>query len=140
MAGSQAARQGLRRLMQVTGPGRHSWGQAQRAYRQQLYVQGRQKGLDPEGRPIRHGFTPEQVQEVLEAGGRLPLHEVLRCRVRYFSDGLALGSQAFLEGIFQRYRGHFGPKRTSGARAMRFGDWGGLCTLRDLRLQPVSRG
>jgi hypothetical protein len=23
---------------------------------------------------------------------------------------------------------------------MRFGDWGGLCTLRDLRLQPVYHG
>ena len=67
------------------------------------------------------------------------MHELLRCRVRYFSDGLALGSQAFLETVFQRYRGHFGPHRQSGARPMRFGDWGGLCTLRDLRLAPVSR-
>ena len=48
--------------------------------------------------------------------------------------------RAFLEGIFQRYRGHFGPHRRWGACPMRLGDWGGLCTLRDLRLQPVSRG
>jgi hypothetical protein len=40
---------------------------------------------------------------------------------RYFSDGLALGSQAFLEPIFHRYRGHFGQKRQSGARPMRYG-------------------
>jgi REP element-mobilizing transposase RayT len=140
VAGSKVARDGLRRLMQATGIGRHSWGQAQRAYRQRLYVQGRQKGLDPEGRPLRQGFAPEQVQKVLETGGRLPMHELLRCRVRYFSDGLALGSKAFLEEVFQRYRGHFGPRRLCGARPMRFGDWGGLCTLRDLRLQPVSRG
>ena len=68
---------------------------------------------------------------------------------RYFSDGLALGSQAFLEPIFHRYRDHFGQKRQSGARRMRYGlprrslakpgDWGGLCTLRNLRLQAVSR-
>ena len=66
------------------------------------------------------------------------MHELLRCRIRYFSDGLALGSQAFLEQIFQRYRGHFGPNRQSGARVMQHGDWGPLCTMRSLRLQAVS--
>jgi hypothetical protein len=139
MGGSEQARLGLRRVMQGAAGRRVSWGRAQRAYRQQLYVRGQQKGLDPEGRPIRHGFSPEQVEAVLQAGGRLPLHEVLRCRVRYFSDGLALGSQSFLEKLFQRYRAQFGAKRQTGARPMRFGDWGGLCTLRDLRLQPVAR-
>ena len=139
LGGGKEARQGLRHLMQVTRGGRVSWGRTQAAYRRHLYVQGRQKGVDPQGGPIRQGFTPEEVKKVLEAGGQLPMHELLRCRVRYFSDGLALGSRAFLEQIFQRYRGHFGPKRKSGARAMRHGEWGELCTLRNLRLQPVTR-
>ena len=139
MGGGKEARQGLRQLMQATRGGRVSWGRTQRAYRQHLYIQGQQKGLDPEGKPLRQGFTPEEVKKVLSAGGNLPLHELLRCRVRYFSDGLALGSQAFLEQIFQRYRGHFGPRRKTGARPMRFGDWGELYTLRSLRLQAVSR-
>ena len=139
MGGGKEARLGLRQLLQATRGRRVSWGKTQAAYRQHLYVQGRQKGVDPQGRPIRQGFTPEEVKKVLAEGGRLPMHELLRCRVRYFSDGLALGSQAFLEQIFQRYRGHFGPKRQSGARAMRHGDWGELCTLRSLRMQAVSR-
>ena len=151
MGGGKEARQGLRHLMQATRGGRVSWGRTQGAYRQHLYVQGRQKGADPQGRPIRQGFFPEEVKKVLAAGGRLPMHELLRCRarrgvasersrVRYFSDGLALGGQAFLEQIFQRYRDHFGPTRQSGARAMRYGAWGALCTLRSLHLQPVTRG
>jgi len=140
IGGDQDARNGLRRLIQIVhGGGRVSWGRAQRTYRQRLYVQGRQKGLDPEGRPIRQGFTPEQVAQVIEAGGRLPMHELLRCRIRYFSDGLALGSLAFVETVFQRYRGHFGSRRQTGARTMRHGDFLSLFTLRDLRLQPVSR-
>ena len=139
VGGSRTARLGLRKLMEVSGPGRHSWGDTQRAYRQQLYGRGAQRGVDPAGKPIRSGFTPQQVQQVIDEGGRLPMHEVLRCRVRYFADGVALGSAAFLETVFQRYRGQFGPRRQTGARPMRFGDWGGLCTLRDLRLQPVSR-
>ena len=139
MGGNKEARQGLRRLMQAAlGGGSLSWGKAQPEYRQRLYVQGRQKGLDPEGRPIRQGFTPEEVEKVVAAGGKLPMHELLRCRVRYFSDGLALGSQAFVDGVFARYRGQFGAKRRTGARPMRYGEWLSLCTLRDLRLSPVA--
>jgi hypothetical protein len=140
LGGNQPARQGLRRLMQaVTGGDQFSWTEAQTVYRQRLYIQGRQKGVDPEGRPIRQGFSPEAVAAVVESGGTLPLHEVLRCRVRYFSDGLVLGSRAFVDGVFARYRCHFGAKRQSGARAMRFGEWQKLCTLRDLRLSPIVR-
>ena len=139
IGGNKEARHGLRRLMQAAlGGGSLSWGKAQPEYRQRLYVQGRQKGLDPEGHPIRKGFTPVEVEKIVAAGGRLPMHELLRCRVRYFSDGLALGSQAFVESVFARYRGQFGANRQTGARPMRFGEWLNLCTLRDLRLTPVA--
>jgi REP element-mobilizing transposase RayT len=140
VGGGKEARRGLRRLMEAThGSGRVSWGKTHNAYRQHLYVQGRQKGQNRQGQAVRPGFTPEQVRQVLAAGGRLPMHEILRCRVRYFSDGLALGSREFLEKIFQRYRGHFGPRRETGARPMRFADWGELCTLRSPRLLVVTR-
>ncbi len=39
----------------------------------------------------------------------------------------------FVDAAFARYKDQFGLKRTSGARAMRYGDWNGLCTMRDLR-------
>jgi hypothetical protein len=139
VGGNKEARQGLRRLMQAAlGGGSISWGKAQPEYRQCLYVQGRQKGLDPEGRAIRKGFTPQEVEKVVAAGGRLPMNTLLRCRVRYFSDGLALGSRTFVESVFARYRDRFGPNRQTGARPMRFGEWLNLCTLRDLRLSPVA--
>ena len=64
--------------------------------------------------------------------------ELLHCNVRYFADGVALGSKAFVEAVFRGHRDQFGLKRATGARRMRFGDWGGLCTLRDLRLTVVS--
>jgi len=141
VGGSKEARAGLRQLIQTAlGEGsRVSWGKAQTVYRQQLYIRGAQNGLDPEGRPLKQGFSTEEVNKVLESGGKLPMHELLRCRVRYFSDGLAIGSKEFVEKIFKRYPGHFGDKRKQGARNMRFGDWLGLRTLRDLRLDPVSR-
>jgi len=42
--------------MQAAGGDCDSWREAHAAYRQHLYIQGRQKGLNPEGRPIRRGF------------------------------------------------------------------------------------
>jgi hypothetical protein len=58
--------------------------------------------------------------------------------VRYFSDGLVLGSKGYVEGVFQKYRGHFGPKRKSGARAVREDKQGSLFTARQLTARTVA--
>jgi hypothetical protein len=56
--------------------------------------------------------------------------------VRYFTDGAAVGSRAFVDGLFERCRERFGAKRKTGARKMR-GKAAGvakeLWTCRDLR-------
>ena len=41
----------------------------------------------------------------MAARGRLPLNEILRCRVRYFTDGVILGSRVFVEDQFRKHRG-----------------------------------
>ena len=81
----------------------------------------------------------EKVEQVLKDDGDLPVTELLRCKVRYFSDGVAIGSSDYVDGIFEKYRDQFGPKRKTGARKMKGGGWGDLCTIRDLRLSPISR-
>jgi len=73
------------------------------------------------------------VIKVLEAKGRLPMHEYLRCRVRYFCDGAVFGSREFVDGIFNAHRDRFGPKRETGARRLR-GVEAELFALRDLRV------
>ena len=50
----------------------------------------------------RGGIPPERVDEVIRAKGELPLTENLRCRVRYFVDGAAIGSKAFVEDVERR--------------------------------------
>jgi hypothetical protein len=112
-----------------------SWREAAAAYRRHLFGQGvRRLGDGRTGRGARPGIDPAKVEAVIGAqGGELPLHELLRCRVRYFSDGAVLGSRAFVEGVFESRRGQFGARRKTGARNMRGADWGGLTTLRDLR-------
>ena len=64
----------------------------------------------------RKGISKEEAKQVLAKGGRLSLSELLRCRVRYFSDGVAMRSQSFVEGVFAERREHFGAKRKAGAR------------------------
>ena len=60
------------------------------------------------------------------------------CRVRYFVDGVMLGSQAFIENMFQRSRNLFCSSRKTGARQMRGTDWGELCTVRDFRTGVIE--
>jgi hypothetical protein len=60
----------------------------------------------------------------------MALPDLLRCRVRYFRDGLAFGSKMFVEAVFERNRDHFGTKRKTGARKIRFCLAEGLCTAR----------
>ena len=75
---------------------------------------------------------------IVVADGKLPIQDALRCRVRYFTDGVVLGSSEFVEQVFRKYRDEFGRKRETGARSMRNGEWAGLCTMRDLRVQVIS--
>jgi len=77
-------------------------------------------------------------RKVLKKEGRLSSPELLFCRVRYFSDGLAIGSRNFIEDLFQKNRNLFGEKRKTGAIPFRNADSGGLCCMRDLRLNPIS--
>ena len=130
MGGSKVARAGLG---WVVGGGPSDWSVAGGVYRQLLYIKGQERGLTPAGMPVRPGFSGEEVEAVLVAKGKLPLKEALRCRVRYFTDGVALGSRGFVDAVFQRHRGYFSEKRRDGARAMRGAQWGGLFTARDLR-------
>jgi hypothetical protein len=80
----------------------------------------------------------EEVRKVREAGGKLSRAQLLRCRVRYFSDGVAIGSKGFVEEIFQVSRECFGAKRKDGARQIRESAEGSLFSLRALRIDPLE--
>ena len=67
-------------------------------YRLRLFGRGEATGLDEDGSPLRRGFQAEEVNAVLAAKGRLAHWQLLRCRVRYFADGLALGTKSSPRG------------------------------------------
>lgn len=85
VAGHRAARQGLLSLG-FAG----SWSSTQAAYRRIIFGTG--------AGPREHGggIAPEAFERVLRQGGKLPLATLLRCRVRHFTDGVVLGSRAYV--------------------------------------------
>ena len=86
-------------------------------YRDQLYHRGEER-RDADGVVRRRGFSAAEIQAVRNAGGRLPLSVYLRMRVRYFTDGAVLGTQAFVESVFQARRERFSPLRRTGSRRL----------------------
>ncbi len=65
----------------------------------------------------------------------LGVAKMLRCRIRYFTDGAVIGSRVFVNEAFASARERFGPKRRDGARKMRGAASANrtLWSLRDLR-------
>ena len=131
VAGGKDAQRGMAHIAEILGQ-RGSWAAVSSSYRKYLFMQA---GTHTKrGRTIRE----EKIEKVLQKGGKLSKAELLHCRVRYFSDGVVLGSKAFVEDVFEAHREEFGLKRKTGARKPKYGQWGDLCTMRDLRLDPVS--
>ena len=67
----------------------------------------------------RRRISRKKALQVLTEGGQLPKADYLRCKVRYFSDGWAIGDKGFVEGVFQASRDHFSPKRKQAAHPLR---------------------
>ena len=136
VAGKTSAREGLSVVVRYL-KGEKGRGSAMLAvYRCWLYGVGEEIGEREGGGPMKLGFNREQIAEVLANQGRLSVWGLLRCRVRYFTDGAVIGSKAFVNGVFAANRRRFGVKRKSGAR--RWQGTGSLYALRELRIEPIA--
>lgn len=140
VAGSSLAREGLATVVAGMRRPNAESSPVLAEYRLKLYGDGEQRGVSEPARGIivRRGLSPEEVQRVVAAKGRLGTAEMLRCRVRYFADGAVLGSKAFVESVFQAQRQRFGPKRQTGARPLRHLPLEDLRVLRALRLRVLG--
>jgi hypothetical protein len=79
-------------------------------------------------------MSREKALKVLEQEqGQLSKAAVLRCRVRYFTDGAILGTSEFVRGYtgsWQRERGRAYPPKVN---SMKGTDWGDLAVIKGLR-------
>jgi hypothetical protein len=103
-------------------------GSVSRDYRQLLMAGAVEKSTETIGRDrkpaiktLRKGLTKQEAQEIAdgESAGDISFAKMLRCRIRYFTDGAVIGSRAFVNDAFTNSRHRFGPKRKDGARTMK---------------------
>ena len=136
LGGSRRAQRGLCKAQGKPVDGWKSAGAAE-AYRCLLHAEGREVKDAQNEKVVQRGVTAESARAVLAEKGKLSPAELVRLRVRYFTDGVVLGSREFVEGVFEAQRELFGPKRKKGARRMAESD-APFYTLRQLRLKPLG--
>ena len=126
------SREGLVRAMLLAdgvGFDAKRWSKVSTLYREWMGMALDRKagryGVDASGQPTAQrkkqnekvknrkvGENPGQQSLVVE----LSQAQMLRHRVRYFTDGAVIGSRAFVNEVFEASRERFGPKRKNGAR------------------------
>jgi hypothetical protein len=125
VAGDIVAQRGMMTIWAVRGARRID--SALRAHRSLIFgKRGAESGLSE--------MTRQQALKVLDAGGQLSKATMLRCRVRYFTDGAILGSAEFVRGFtgaWQLERQRRYPPKVN----LMCGDWGGLAVIHGLRRQ-----
>ncbi|MBC8127591.1 MAG: transposase [Gloeobacteraceae cyanobacterium ES-bin-144] len=142
------AREGLLRAYfcdQGVGFEAEKWPEVSRLYRR---VMGLALVKKPgraviERRSQTAATVTKHAEEMLESDDNqtvlkdLKMAQMLRCRVRYFTDGAVIGSRSFVNETFAMSRERFGMKRKDGARAMKGNGSeakGLLWSMRDLQV------
>ncbi len=136
LGGSRRAQRGLCKAIGKPVDGWQRAGAAE-AYRCVLFDEGREVKDAQNETVVERGVSGESARAVLAERGKLSPAELVRLRVRYFSDGAILGSKAFVEGIFEAQREQFSPKRKRGARRIQEMATS-MYSLRQLRQAPVG--
>jgi putative transposase len=109
------------------------WKEVGREYRKLLFWTG--TSASKASATIDLQMAEEVIQQ---QKGEIPLAELLRCRVRYFTDGGILGSRAFVQAQFARFRQLVNPTHSSRAHPIRGVADRQIWVLRDLRLRPIG--
>jgi hypothetical protein len=101
------------------------WDLASRRYRRLMGIALERKTLNAKVEVSGKMRITRNDAEALESGDNqtvlpeLNMAKMLRCRVRYFTDGAVIGSREFVDGAFAGARERFSEKRKDGARRLR---------------------
>tara|TARA_B110000305_G_C19351088_1_gene594283 strand:- start:20 stop:1057 length:1038 start_codon:yes stop_codon:yes gene_type:complete len=123
MGGSVRARTGIEGFI-----GESSWTKSLEGYRQALY------GKESVSRKMNDGsLDVDRVKVILKNKGKVSQSEILRCRVRYFTEGLIIGSESFIQRVVDRNKSVLSQKRKGAGKSMAGSDWGKLMSYRELK-------
>jgi hypothetical protein len=129
---SKTALEGMRTILNL--PESANPEEVQREYRKFLYMKG---AAPSKNNPPAFGFG--EAQKVVEQEkGELSLGERLRCKIRSLSDGVILGSRAFVEFHCQRLKEKLGYKRERVPSALDILGPVGLWVFRKLRVRTFG--
>jgi len=133
VAGNKRAREGLQAIWaDWTGAGTRKRGPyevAAQAHRELIFGKRASDACATE-------MTRRKALKVLEKeDALLPRATILRCRVRYFTDGAILGSQEFVRGYAGAWQLEKKRKYPPKPNFLRGADWQGLATIQGLRKQ-----
>jgi hypothetical protein len=112
-----------------------TWKEAAARYREFLYLDGEQRqdaDLEKAGKKVRRGISKKTVAKVSERKGQMTAAELVRCRVRHFTQGMVLGSREFVDEVFAETREFYAPGRKTGPRKIPGATQTGLLTTRQL--------
>lgn len=123
--GDPAARSGL---LQITGL--KAWDAAIDYYVEFMLNQGARKGRG------RFSISRDLLMKTVENGGRLPVADLFKLRLRFFSDGLAIGSESFLQKIVADGGSHTKEPFRDSFEKLAGGDWQSLRALQQFK-KPV---
>jgi putative transposase len=117
------------------------WDETARVYRRLMGI-ALEKKLGRSQNTVPRKMVTKNAAEMLELKDNetilkdLGVAKMLRCRLRYFTEGAVIGSKEFVNEAFESARERFGEKRKTGARKLR-GEAAGLAGLlwsaRDLK-------
>jgi REP element-mobilizing transposase RayT len=131
VAGGKSAQAGL--IAIVADENNLTWRGTHAAYRLHLFASG------VPGRAEKAAVSQETFDQVVKENGTLPIATVLRCRVRYLSDGAVLGTKAFVAKHLSTYKRLTGRRKRTAPRPLpKITDWGDLVTLRNVRKNALG--
>lgn len=111
-----------------------TWQRISSSYREYLFVKG---GLPGHSKKI--AMERGAILREIKAGARLSAAQLLRLKIRYFSDGLALGSTSYINKLFDENRNRFGPRKRTGAHSLPPAlERLNVTTLNKLKNEPIS--
>jgi len=123
LARAGPAREGLASFL----PGRN-WEEKLAGYRMVLFGKGAQAQKLGQA-----SLDPAKAMEVLKKEGKLSLSEALLLKVRYFSEGIALGPEEFVNEVFEQCRKKYCKVRSQGSWPMLGADWGGMRSMKKIK-------
>lgn len=126
IAGGQKARNGIVNLMTVFTKNA-SWDEVAKEYRKNFIYIGVVQNED------RKGFSEEKLEDVMKHGGDLAFSEKIKTRLRYLTDGVAIGSKEFIEDFIDKHARLLAQGRKSKGVVMDKSKEGNIYSFRNVR-------